>query len=64
MTGTSHAAPYSFQSPLVLVPLAFKEHILRFFSLKTHKLLKHGHMNVVLCILKWLQNRHLQTINM
>lgn len=64
-TGTNHAAlPYSFQSLLGLVPGALKECGLRPFLLKTHKLLKQGHMNVVLCMLKGLQNRHLQTINM
>lgn len=47
MTSTSHAASlYSFQSPLVLVPLAFKEYVLRSFLLKTHKLLKQGPLHV------------------
>lgn len=47
MTSTSHAASlYSFQSPLVLVPLAFKKYVLRSFLLKTHKLLKQGPLHV------------------
>lgn len=50
------ASPYCFQSPLVLVPVAFKKCDSRPFLLKTHELLKQGHMNVVLCMLKWLQN--------